>query len=92
MRARPSADIEERVAFAVMRDLAAHSRTLGADAKRYERELADLIRSLDDTLLDEPGIGPVSAAKLLVCDPTRFKHEAAFARCCPAPRLRVDSS
>jgi transposase len=81
MRARPSADIEERVAFAVMRDLAAHSRTLGADAKRYERELADLVRSLDDTLLDEPGIGPVSAAKLLACDPTRFKHEAAFARC-----------
>jgi len=81
MRARPSADIEERVAFAVMRDLAAHSRTLGIDAKRYQRELADLIRSLDDTLLDETGIGPVSAAKLLACDPTRFKHEAAFARC-----------
>jgi transposase len=81
MRARSGADIEERVAFAVMRDLAGHSRALGADAKRYERELADLIRSLDDTLLDEPGIGPVSAAKLLACDPTRFKHEAAFARC-----------
>ena len=81
LRTRPSADIEERVAFAVMRDLAARSRTLGADAKRYERELTDLIHSLDDTLLDEPGIGPVSAAKLLACDPTRFKHEAAFARC-----------
>jgi transposase len=81
MGARPRADIEERVAFAVMHDLAAHSRTLAADAKRYEHQLADLIRSLDDTLLDEPGIGPVSAAKLLACDPTRFKHEAAFARC-----------
>ena len=42
MLARPSTDIEERVAFAVMRDLATHSRTLAADAKRYERELADL--------------------------------------------------
>jgi transposase len=81
MRARHGADIEERVAFAVMRDLAAHSRGLGADAKRYQRELADLIRSLDDALLDEPGIGPISAAKPLACDPTRFKHEAAFARC-----------
>jgi hypothetical protein len=79
MRARPSADIEERVAFAVMRDLAAHSRTLGADAKRYQDQLAHLIRSLDDTLLDEAGIGPISAAKLLACDPTRFKSEAAFA-------------
>jgi transposase len=39
------------------------------------------VRSLDATLLDEPGIGPISAAKLLACDPSRFKHEAASARC-----------
>jgi transposase len=64
-----------------MRDLAARSRARTADAKRYERELAELVRSLDNTLLDEPGIGPISAAKLLACDPSRFKHEAAFARC-----------
>lgn len=81
LRSRVGADIEERSIFGVMRDLAARSRALAADAKRYERELAELVRSLDDTLLDEPGIGPISAAKLLACDPTRFKHEAAFARC-----------
>jgi transposase len=81
LRSRVGADIEERSVFGVMRDLAARSRALAADAKRYERELAELVRSLDDTLLDEPGIGPISAAKLLACDPTRFKHEAAFARC-----------
>jgi transposase len=80
-RARPSANLEERVAFAVMRDLAAHSRALGADAKRYQHQLAELISTLDDTLLDEAGIGPISAAKLLACDPTRFKSEGAFARC-----------
>jgi transposase len=81
MRARPSADVEERTLFGVMRDLAARSRTLAADAKRYERELAELVRALDATLLDEPGIGPISAAKLLASDPSRFEHEAAFARC-----------
>jgi transposase len=81
MRARASANLQERVAFSVMHDLAARSRTLGVDAKRYEHELADLIRSLDDTLLDEPGIGPISAAKLLAFDPSRFKNDAAFARC-----------
>jgi transposase len=81
MRARAHASIDERVAFAVLRDLAAHSRHLGADAKRYQNQLAELVRSLDETLLDEPGIGPISAAKLLACDPTRFKSEAAFARC-----------
>ncbi|MBV9001501.1 MAG: IS110 family transposase [Solirubrobacterales bacterium] len=81
LRARPNVDVDEQVAFAVMRDLAARSRALGQDAKRYQDQLADLVRSLDDTLLDEPGIGPISAAKLLACDPTRFKGEAAFARC-----------
>ncbi len=81
LRARPQANIDERVAFGVLRDLAAHSRHLGADAKRYHNEIAELVRSLDTTLLDEPGIGPISAAKLLACDPARFKSEAAFARC-----------
>lgn len=81
LRARTNADLDERVAFGVMRDLAAHSRALGRDAKRYQDQLAELVRSLDQTLLDEPGIGPISAAKLLAFDPTRFKTEAAFARC-----------
>jgi transposase len=81
MRARTSADVEERAVFGVMRDLAARSRALAADARRYEQQLAELVRSLDRTLLDEPGIGPISAAKLLASDPARFEHEAAFARC-----------
>lgn len=81
MRARPNASLEERVAFSVMRDLATHSRSLGADAKRYQFELAELIRTLDETLLDERAIGPISAAKLLAFDPSRFTSEGAFARC-----------
>jgi hypothetical protein len=81
MRARPGADVETRTVFGVMRDTAARSRALEADARRYKNEIAELVRSLDPTLLDEPGIGPISAAKLLACDPARFKHEAAFARC-----------
>jgi transposase len=81
MRARPGVGLEERVVFAVMRDLAAHSRTLGADAGRYEHELAELVTEVDRALLGKPGVGPISAAKLLACDPARFKSEAAFARC-----------
>ena len=64
-----------------MHDMAARARALAVDARRYERELTDIVRSLDQTLLDEVGVGPISAAKLLVCDPARFKSEAAFARC-----------
>ena len=70
--ARANADLDDRVAFRVMRDLAAHSRALGQTPRATRT--ARPARSLDQTLLDEPGIGPISAAKLLACDPTRVKN------------------
>jgi len=81
MRARPGASVEETTVLAVLRDLARRARVLAEQARRYEREIATLVRSLDATLLEEPGVGPISAGKLLACDPARFKSEAAFARC-----------
>jgi transposase len=81
MRARKSSGLAERTVLAVMRDLAAHSRSLAIEAARYERELSRLVDSLAPALLEEVGVGPISAAKLLACDPGRFKSEAAFARC-----------
>lgn len=75
MRARNHAEVAERAVFAVMRDLAARSRSLAADAARYEQELAELVCALAPTLLEEVGVGPISAAKLLACDPVRFKSE-----------------
>lgn len=81
MRVRKSAGSAERAVLAVMRDLAARSRGLGDEAARYESEIAQLVASLAPSLLEEVGVGPISAAKLLACDPSRFKSEAAFARC-----------
>jgi transposase len=65
----------------VLRDLAKRARQLEEQADRYRGETTRLVRQLNPALLDEPGVGPISAAKLLVCDPARFKSEAAFARC-----------
>jgi transposase len=81
MRARRGAPEAEQLIFGVLRDYARRARELAAQAGAYERELSRLIDSLDQTLLDEPGIGPISAAKLIVSDPARLKSEAAFARC-----------
>lgn len=81
MRARQGAGVAERAVLRVMRDLAAHARALTAAAARYEGELAQIVGSLAPALLEEVGVGPISAAKLLACDPRRFKSEAAFARC-----------
>lgn len=80
MRARTDVPQSEQLIFVVLRDLARRVRELAIQADVYKRELARVISSLDPTLLEEYGVGPISAAKLLVCDPARFKHEAAFAR------------
>ena len=81
MRARQGAPEAEQLIFAVLRDLACRARDLESQARAYKRELSRLIGSLDPTLLEEPGVGPICAAKLLACDPKRLNSEAAFARC-----------
>lgn len=80
MRARPGVDVEEATVFEVLRALTRRARALDTEINCYQRDIARLVHSLDSTLLDEPGIGPISAGKLLACDPARFKSEAAFAR------------
>jgi len=81
MRARSDAPRSEQLIFTVLRDLAHRAQELATEADAYKHELAELISSLDPTLLEEYGVGPISAAKLLVCDPARLQGEAAFARC-----------
>ena len=81
MRSSSDRPASEQLIFTIMRDLARRSRELAAQASAYEHELTILISSLDTALLEEQGVGPISAAKLLVCDPKRLKSEAAFARC-----------
>lgn len=81
LRSRPGAPDSERLILSVMRDLARRTRQMTLQAQTYKTELEQLIDSLDPDLLKEPGLGPISAAKLLACDPRRLKSEAAFARC-----------
>ncbi len=81
MRQRPDAPASERIILEVLRDLARHHGLLMARARSYEQQLTELINSLDHDLLAQPGVGPISAAKLLISDPGRLKSEAAFARC-----------
>jgi transposase len=81
MRDRPDAQRHEQTMLTVLRDLARRARHLDAQANHYRSEITALVQDLSPTLMDEPGVGPISAAKLLVCDPARFRSEAAFARC-----------
>jgi transposase len=80
-RRRSGSLASEQIILDVLRDLARRSRELKQRADTYTGKLETLIRGLDGELLNQCGIGPISAAKLLVCDPHRLKSEAAFARC-----------
>jgi transposase len=80
MRDRPDAQLHEQTMLAVLRDLARRARQLDTQASQYRSQITALVRELHPTLMDEPGVDPISAAKLLVLDAARFRNEAAFAR------------
>jgi transposase len=51
------------------------------EAKQLEAELCQLVTVMAPALLGQPGIGPISAAQVLISwsHPGRFRSEAAFA-------------
>jgi transposase len=81
LRRRRGALTAEQISLELLRDYAERAADLTHRADGYKAKLDELVQSLDQDLLNEPGIGPISAAKLLVCDPHRLTGEAAFARC-----------
>lgn len=82
-RLRPGKGDSERAAVALaLRSLARRVRQLQAEAETLERELARRVQTLAPQLLARRGVGPISAAALLVAwsQPGRLRSEAAFAR------------
>lgn len=63
------------------------------EIRRLERELDDLLDTHGTTLRDEPGIGPIAAATLLVetGNPFRFASESKFARWCGTGAVALSS-
>lgn len=64
-----------------------------AEIRRLERHIDALLDEHGTTLRDEPGIGPIAAATLLVevGDPHRFATEAKFARWCGTAAVALSS-
>jgi transposase len=65
-----------------LRSLARRIEAATAEADELEREIRQYVRALVPELLDEPGIGPIVAAQLIVSwsHRDRLRSEAAFAR------------
>jgi transposase len=79
---RTDSTADELATRLVLRSLARPVQAATLEADQLERELLGHVRALAPTLLDEPGIGPVLAAQLIVAwsHRGRLRSEACFAR------------
>jgi len=81
MRTRISHSAEQRSTVIALRATAQRAIALETEAATLEAELGQLVRKAAPTLLDEPGVGVISAARLLIAwsHHGRFRSDAAFA-------------
>ena len=81
-RSTSSAGADELATRLVLRSLARRIAAATREADELERELLGHVRALAPRLLDEPGIGPIVAAQLIVAwsHRGRLRSEACFAR------------
>jgi transposase len=90
---RASGARERRGTRLALRLLARRILVLTAEERALEREIAALVEELAPPLLAEPGVGPITAAQLLVAwsHRGRLRSEAAFARLAGAPPIPASS-
>jgi transposase len=81
-RRSSSTGADELATRIVLRSLARRARAATVEADELEGEILAHVRALAPTLLDEPGVGPIVAAQLLVAwsHRGRLRSEACFAR------------
>ena len=77
-----SAAADELATRLVLRSLARRIQAATLEADELEREILAHVRALAPALLDEPGVGPIVAAQLIVAwsHHGRLRSEACFAR------------
>lgn len=81
-RKRPTDTTLARIARTEAHRLATRIHTLDADLDSNEKAINALVRELEPTLLDLPGLGPINAAIVLTVwsHPGRIHDEAGFAK------------
>jgi transposase len=81
LRARQGQPVSEQHLHRALSQLATQITSLDADLAASLKTIRGLVQTWIPALLDQPGIGPISAAQLLVTwsHPGRFRSEAAFA-------------
>jgi transposase len=82
LRRSSAMSADEAATRLVLRSLASRIHAATIEAAELEHEILGHVRALAPGLLDEPGIGRIVAAQLIVAwsHPGRLRSEAAFAR------------
>jgi transposase len=81
LRDRPARSLEHRMTIRALRSTAQRIQLLAAEAAGLRVELERLVAAIMPWLLELPGVGPISAAQVLVSwsHAGRLRSEAAFA-------------
>lgn len=81
LRTRAQHSVEHRATVIALRSTARRIMALEQEANDLESQIQPIVSRLAPRLLEEPGIGPICAAQILISwsHPGRFRSEAAFA-------------
>jgi transposase len=93
LRDRPARDVEHRTTVRALRRTAQRVQVLKAEADDLEREIAHLVAQVQPQLVNLPGVGPISAAQVLISwsHRGRLRSEAAFATLAGAAPIPASS-
>jgi transposase len=93
LTAQPSDPVEYRATVRALRTTAERALAAHIEATQLGKELGTLVRVVAPALLAQPGIGPVTAAQVLISwsHPGRLRSEAAFAMLAGAAPIEASS-
>jgi transposase len=93
LTAQPSDPVEDRATLRALRLTAERVLAAHTEANQLEKELRVLAAAMAPTLLAQPGVGPITAAQVLISwsHPGRLRSEAAFAMLAGAAPIPASS-
>lgn len=93
LRPRATWDTHTATTASVLRTLARRTLALQGEARQHEAAMAAIVRTRRPDLIEQPGIGVIVAAQVLICwsHPGRIRSEAAFAMLAGAAPIPASS-